>query len=404
MTSPTPALKEFIHRLPGGAPGEYPFYAPGNIRRLSEDFFHRPRKSLGQNFLIQAAIPEKISALVDPSARELLEIGPGLGSLTRALLHCLPESSLRAVEVDPQAVDILGVVFEDEIRAGRLKISRKSILDTRPMSGAVDTVLGNLPYSASTDIFRWMINTRPARKQYLFMVQKEFADRCFPLPNRSEKEFPRAGARFSSSLGLGLAFFGQCKFQFLVRPGNFYPAPKIDSTVLEITPLAGPQNPVPALVKIVSEVLGRALFWGRRKQIGSCLRRSPEWDVFRPPGGESAGPRNPGPPCRELLIRWLSNPPSALEGESWKRIRAQVREKLDDPRNHPPLWRQATGEAGTSPRTDQEWGEPLLSGWERTGRFLLAEIGDKRAQEVAWWQYSLLVACLVGTLSERGED
>jgi 16S rRNA (adenine1518-N6/adenine1519-N6)-dimethyltransferase len=187
--------------------------------------FIKPKKSLGQNFLIDHDVLEQIVDTVDIANKEVLEIGPGSGNLTTFILKKSPKK-VYAVEKDDDLVLLLKDKFSNEINIINddvLKISEDKI-STEKL-----TVFGNLPYNISTEILsKWIVNID---KNFWFenlvlMFQKEVADRIVAESNTSK--YGRLSILSNWKLNI--------KKIIDIKPQSFSPRPKIDSTLLLFTP------------------------------------------------------------------------------------------------------------------------------------------------------------------------
>ncbi|MCM2466453.1 16S rRNA (adenine(1518)-N(6)/adenine(1519)-N(6))-dimethyltransferase RsmA [Methanoculleus oceani] len=214
-----------------------------------------------QHFLVDRRAVEKIAGFVDVSGRRVLEIGPGEGILTRALLDRGAE--VIAVEIDPALVEELEIVFADEIAEGRLEIVRGDAkkVDIPPF----DIVVANLPYSVSSKItFRLLeIGFEVA----VLMYQKEFAQRMIAPP----------GTANVGRLSVMVQTYASVKPLLDLGPGSFRPRPQVRSWVVRITPHE-PPYPI-ADRKVYADVV-RVLFSHRRKTVRKGLRSG--GDVFAP--------------------------------------------------------------------------------------------------------------------------
>lgn len=183
------------------------------------------KKSLGQNFLMHARIAERIVLVsgVDKNA-VVLEIGPGTGMLTRALLA--RAGKVIAIEADGELFEKLKVDFANEIAENRLELIHGDIrnypLNTAIAENRDYAVVANIPYYLTGEIFRMFLEAENQPVSMTLLVQKEVADRIIA---RDGKE---------SILSLSVKVFGTPKREFLVPRGAFKPAPKVDSAVLTI--------------------------------------------------------------------------------------------------------------------------------------------------------------------------
>ena len=187
--------------------------------------FIKPKKSLGQNFLIDRNVLEQIVDSVEIANKEVLEIGPGSGNLTTFILKKNPKK-FYAIEKDDELALLLKDKFSDEITIINddvLKISEDKISNEKL------TVFGNLPYNISTEILsKWIVNLN---KNFWFenlvlMFQKEVAERIIAESNTSK--YGRLSILSSWKLNI--------KKIIDIKPQSFSPRPKIDSTLLLFTP------------------------------------------------------------------------------------------------------------------------------------------------------------------------
>ena len=179
----------------------------------------RAKKSLGQNFLMHQRIAERIAdvALITQSDT-VLEIGPGTGKLTRALLA--RAKRVIAVEADHELIAPLQETFAEEIAAGRLELIEADIRSYQPPSTSYKLV-ANIPYYITGEIIRTFLSAPHKPASMTLLVQKEVAERI-------------ARAKKESLLSLSVKAYGVPKYQFTVPRGAFVPAPNVDSAVLSI--------------------------------------------------------------------------------------------------------------------------------------------------------------------------
>ena len=185
----------------------------------------RAKKSLGQNFLIDKNIIDKIVNILELKDKNILEIGPGTGNLTEGILKKSPKKIL-AIEKDDNLVKLLKEKFNDKI-----EIINKDILkiDENSLSDQTLTVFGNLPYNISTEILcKWILNIK--QKIWfdclILMFQKEVADRI--ISDFNTKSYGRLTILANWRLDM--------KKICDISPLSFQPKPKIESTVLFFKP------------------------------------------------------------------------------------------------------------------------------------------------------------------------
>ena len=187
--------------------------------------FIKPKKSLGQNFLIDRNVLEQIVDTVEISNKEVLEIGPGSGNLTSFILKKKPKK-VYVIEKDDELALLLHDKFTNEITIINddvLKISENKISSEKLI------VFGNLPYNISTEILsKWIIDLEKKTwfENLVLMFQKEVAERIIAESNTSK--YGRLSILSNWKLNV--------KKIMDIKPQSFSPRPKIDSTLLLFTP------------------------------------------------------------------------------------------------------------------------------------------------------------------------
>lgn len=181
----------------------------------------RAKKSLGQNFLMHQATAERIADAARLSREAtVLEIGPGTGMLTKALLS--RARKVVAVEADDDLVPQLKETFAAEIEEGKLRLIHADIRAFDPSSlGEPYALVANIPYYLTGELFRQFLSAKHKPSSVTFLVQKEVAERIA----REKKE---------SLLSLSVKAYGTPSYEFTVPRGAFVPAPNVDSAVLSI--------------------------------------------------------------------------------------------------------------------------------------------------------------------------
>ena len=232
------------------------------IRALLEARGVRPKHRLGQNFLHDHNQLRRIVAAADVSAGDLvLEVGPGTGTLTEALVEA--EAEVVSVELDEDMARIVEARLGDRItllqgdcldRRRHLSPEIREILADRPFR-----LVANLPYQAATPLMMDLLLRRPTCLGQVALIQKEVADRLAA----------NAGGREYGPISILTATFGSISRVGNVPPGCFWPAPKVVSAVVSIKPRPdhGVEHP-----ERFADFVGE-LFRTRRKQIGATLNR-----------------------------------------------------------------------------------------------------------------------------------
>lgn len=232
--------------------------SPSVIRALLDSLEHRPNKGLGQNYLIDSNILGIIVAAAEiKPTDQLLEIGPGLGALTQALLAT--DAKLLAIEKDPTMVLHLRRVFQT------LELLEADVLDVNLnelFAGGVNKIVANLPYSVGSRFIVNAVEARPLPEKMVFMVQKEVADRLTAQP----------GGKAYGPLAIWCQLTYDVKNIKNVSPTCFMPAPKVWSAVVRFEKRPAPLAEVTDYERF--KRLVKLAFMQRRKQIGSNLRKN----------------------------------------------------------------------------------------------------------------------------------
>ena len=175
---------------------------------------------LGQHFLTNASVLERIAVAVCPAGEDLvIEIGPGPGALTERLLR--RAARVVAIEIDATLVDRLRTRFAGE---PRLEIVHADVLVTDLAQWGRAPIAGNLPYYITSPILEKTVRLDVPR--IVFLIQKEVAERLIATPGHREYGY----------LTLQTALFAGTRLLFEVKPGSFRPPPQVDSAVVLLTP------------------------------------------------------------------------------------------------------------------------------------------------------------------------
>jgi len=185
----------------------------------------KAKKSLGQNFLIDKNIISKIVNSINASKDDLIiEIGPGMGALTREIKN--KNTNLICYEIDTDMKEYL-CNLEDE----KTKVIYKDILLSNILEDIKEIkynnlyVVGNLPYYITTPIIKFLINLKLDIKEMIFMVQEEVADRFSSLP----------GSKEYGSITLYLNYYYNVEKLFSVSKYSFNPVPKVESAIIKLS-------------------------------------------------------------------------------------------------------------------------------------------------------------------------
>ncbi len=220
-------------------------------------------KARGQNFLINPSVcPRMADVCGATKADGVLEIGPGVGVLTAELAKVA--GKVVSVEIDKGLPPVLAETLADfdnvtVIEGDILKTNVKELLATH-FEGMKVAVCANLPYYITTDILMMLLESGLPFASITVMVQKEFANRlCAPV-----------GSRESGAVTVGAAYRAKCEKMFTVSAGSFLPAPKVDSTVMRLTPYETP--PVQVTDETWFFKVVKAGFNQRRKTLTNALQ------------------------------------------------------------------------------------------------------------------------------------
>ena len=221
---------------------------------------HTARKRFGQNFLVSDGVIRKIVDAVAPRAGEtVVEIGPGLGALTEPLLERI--AHLHVVEIDRDLIARLQQRFPPE----RLSIHQGDALEFD--FGALKTagplkIVGNLPYNISSPLLFHLVPFASLVYDMHFMLQKEVVDRMVAAPG--SKDFGR--------LSVMLQYHYHMERMFIVPPGSFNPAPRVDSAIVRMIPKkVGVEDATAKDLGLFARVV-TAAFSQRRKMLRNTLR------------------------------------------------------------------------------------------------------------------------------------
>lgn len=251
---------------------------PAEIRALAERAGVRPTKTLGQNFVLDAGTVRKIVRQADVTAGErVVEVGPGLGSLTLGLLEA--GADVVAVEIDPVLARLLpstvaahvpgltsvaddatgAVVLRDADGRDRLTVVTRDALEVTALPGPAPTALvANLPYNVSVPVLLTFLERFASLERGLVMVQAEVADRLVAPPGSRTYGVPSAK----------VAWYASARRTATVGRAVFWPAPHVDSALVRLDRREPPAADV-ARTDVFAVV--DAAFAQRRKMLRSAL-------------------------------------------------------------------------------------------------------------------------------------
>jgi 16S rRNA (adenine1518-N6/adenine1519-N6)-dimethyltransferase len=233
---------------------------PGSsVRRELAAIGRHPRKRLGQHFLADPQIAQRIVALAAPRAERVVEIGPGLGALSDLIVQSAEETWL--IEVDADLAERLRSKFTNlprvhVVEADVLAVDFATLLGP----GAAAVLVANLPYNIATAVLAAALAQARYFSRMVLMLQREVVERLVAPP----------GSKTYGALSILTQFAAQVRTAFRVAPGAFVPRPKVESEVVIVEPYDTP--PVAVTDPELFRRLVRAVFTQRRKQLVNSLR------------------------------------------------------------------------------------------------------------------------------------
>jgi 16S rRNA (adenine1518-N6/adenine1519-N6)-dimethyltransferase len=236
--------------------------SPLNVSALLRQHGLRPDKAMGQNFLIDEAHLQRIVQDAGVTADdEVLEVGAGLGSLTRHL--AVKAKRVVAVELDGK---LLPILRETVLDAGNVEIVHGDILQLR-LADFLQTpgflVVANIPYYLTSNLIRFLLEHQPRPGRLAITIQREVAERACAVPPEM------------SLLALSVQLYGTPRIAHHIPAGAFYPAPKVDSALLIVNLFPEsrlPEEKINAFFKIA-----KAAFSQKRKTLANSLASLPDW-------------------------------------------------------------------------------------------------------------------------------
>lgn len=228
------------------------------IRALAAQLELRPAKSLGQNFVIDANICRKIVRLAQIGAEDIaLEIGPGLGSLTLALLEVA--KSVTAIEIDTRLASQLPMTVASHCPSSdNLRVINEDALQVDRLSVEPTILVANLPYNISVPVVLHYLEKFPSITSGVVMVQAEVADRLVARPGTKDYGIPSVKA----------AWWAQMSHVGAISRSVFWPIPNVDSKLVRFI-----RHPAPTVESMRLDVFAAidGAFAQRRKMLRSSL-------------------------------------------------------------------------------------------------------------------------------------
>ena len=240
---------------------------PAEIRDLAEQLGVSPTKKLGQNFVHDPNTVRKIvrlSGISDSGVSRVLEVGPGLGSLTLGLTET--GAAVTAIEIDSRLATQLGstVALKQPkadvrvVQTDAMRVTRDELLASAP--DIPTALVANLPYNVSVPILLHLLTTVPELTQGLVMVQQEVGERIAAAP----------GSRVYGAPSVKLAWYGTWQIAGAVSRQIFWPVPNVDSVLVQFSAHDAPLGSVEERERAFE--LLNAAFLQRRKMVRQSLK------------------------------------------------------------------------------------------------------------------------------------
>ena len=244
--------------------------SPSTIHGLLKKYNLHPRKRFGQNFLVDGNV---LSRIVDAAGLTpgdgALEIGTGLGVLTRALAEAVGTSGhVATIEIDTalervQAETLSGLTHVNLVRADALELNWKEFFDSEFSGHEQISVVANIPYNITTPLIERMLENKGRIRSIVLLVQKEVAERLGA----------KAGASAYGSVSVFVQAQAKVEMVAVVSRKVFIPQPDVESAILRLTPYSEPPVPMPEPAFYFSIVRGS--FGQRRKSLLNALSGDP---------------------------------------------------------------------------------------------------------------------------------
>lgn len=237
--------------------------SPGVLKAILARHGLRPQHRLGQNFLIDGRVLDAILAAAALDPQDLvLEIGPGLGTLTQRLAAAA--GRVLCIELDRGLVEVLKETVQsahpnvEVVHGDANRVDLHKLLSERLPPGRKATVVANLPYYVTTPLVMRLLEEGLPLESIVVMVQREVADRMVAPP----------GGKEYGALSVAVQYYTEPAVVMRVSPASFLPQPEVESAVVRMRVRAEPpvSAPAPAFFKVV-----KAAFGQRRKSLANAL-------------------------------------------------------------------------------------------------------------------------------------
>lgn len=244
-------------------------YNINNLKEIIKKNNFNFTKSLGQNFIVNPEVCPKMAeeciTEISPEQTGILEIGPGIGTLTECLAQKFKK--VVAIEIDKKLIPILDENLSEFnnieiINSDVLKTDLNKIIEEKFNTCENIVVCANLPYYITSEILMYLLENEYNFNRIVIMIQKEAAERiCAPL-----------GTRESGAISVAVRYFGNPEILFNVNKNSFIPVPKVDSSVIKIN--INKNNSQKIKNKKLFFRLVKAGFSQRRKNLVNCFSKN----------------------------------------------------------------------------------------------------------------------------------
>jgi len=230
--------------------------AAADLRQIAQRLGVRPTKRLGQNFVLEHGTVRQIAALAGPRPGDVvLEVGPGLGSLTLALLEA-GAAELIAVEIDPLLAAELPKTLNDRAPGRHATVIEADALRLTGLPQEPTVLAANLPYNVAVPVVLQLLAGFDSLERGVVMVQAEVADRMCAPP----------GGRVYGTPSAKLAWYADAKLAGTVPRSVFWPVPNVDSKLVSFRKHAPPSGDRPQVFAVIDAAFGQ-----RRKTLRAAL-------------------------------------------------------------------------------------------------------------------------------------
>ncbi|MFP4660588.1 MAG: 16S rRNA (adenine(1518)-N(6)/adenine(1519)-N(6))-dimethyltransferase RsmA [Halanaerobiales bacterium] len=246
---------------------------PGATKELLGKYNLRLSRKLGQNFLVDRNIIDIIISAGDIKKDDIvIEIGPGIGSLTQAILEKLSGGKLYAIEKDNRLVEVLDDLFSsyknlEVINMDVMNIDWNNFFEENKLYNKKIKLMANLPYYITTPIIMGLLEAKVPIDCYVFMVQKEVAERMIADP----------GGKDYGSLSIAVQYYSNPEIVHIVPSSVFIPRPAVESAIIKLNRRI--ESPVQLEDEEFFFKIVQAIFQQRRKNIKNSLVKAANIDL-----------------------------------------------------------------------------------------------------------------------------